>query len=299
MLFTLLLPVLTLSTLVSASVSVQVGHCSSDNNRLDPASKNFVSDCSDQTFCSGRDPTTSICVPRQCRRDEFPFGIAAGEDVPPLCQRGPFCPDDGSGCRTLVPAGSACELNRDEQCGAPPDWRDLASEQNFNGSICLRQLCMYANATLGDRCVTDNTTYIDVDFGGEQISSAVTRDNCQSPQLYCNPTDLVCEPTLPLNAPCRGDRQCSSLTCAAGKCANPPETPLRIAPWQSALTAAAILGAMLTTCILLNLLDKRHRLDRTRELRDYYYDQTSLRRSIIALHTAAADKSVDEKTSPY
>jgi hypothetical protein len=43
----------------------------------------------------------------------------------------------------LVPAGHPCELNRDEQCAAPPNWEDLASTQNFNGSLCLRSVCMF------------------------------------------------------------------------------------------------------------------------------------------------------------
>ncbi|KAJ7759343.1 hypothetical protein DFH07DRAFT_957958 [Mycena maculata] len=292
---TLLLLALAIPTLISADTPVPPGHCSSNNNHLDPASKKLVSDCTDQTFCSGADPSNATCVPRQCRRDEFPFGFSAGEAIPPLCARGTFCPDEGSGCRALVPAGSPCELNRDEQCIAPPDWAHLASTQNFNGSICLQSVCMYANVTLGDRCITDNTTYIDVGPSGQQVTNTVTRDNCQSPQFYCNPTDLICERTLPIRSPCEADPQCTSLNCATGTCANPPATPVRIPPWQCALTTTAIVGAMLVTCMLLILLDKRYRLQRSRELRDYYYQQIGLRRSIIALHAAAAEIYMDEK----
>ncbi|KAJ7471374.1 hypothetical protein B0H11DRAFT_2039716 [Mycena galericulata] len=288
--------VLTIPTLVFANTPVPAGRCSSNNNHLDAASKKFISDCSDQTFCSGENITNSTCIPRQCRRDEFPFGFSTGETIPPLCPRGSFCPDEGSGCRPLVPAGHPCELNRDEQCSAPPNWEDLASTQNFNGSICLRSVCMYVNVTLGERCLTDNTTYVDVGPSGQQVANTVTRDNCQSPQFYCNSVEQVCERTLPLSSPCQADQQCTSLNCAAGACANPPETPLRIAPWQCVLTALAIVAAMLATCMLLILLDKRHRLDRSRELRDYYYQQISLRRSIIALHAAAADRYMDEKS---
>ncbi|KAJ6544975.1 hypothetical protein DFH09DRAFT_927697 [Mycena vulgaris] len=292
----LLFLALSIPTLVLASnTGAASDRCSSNNNHLDPASKNFISDCSDQTFCSGTDVANSTCIPRQCRRDEFPFGFSTGEALPPLCPRGSFCPDEGSGCRPLVPAGRPCELNRDEQCGPPPDWEDLSSTQNFNGSICLRSVCMHANVTLGERCITDNTTYLDIGPSGQQVTNTVSRDNCQSPKFYCDPTQPICERTQPINSPCQADQQCTSMNCAAGTCANPPETPVRIAPWQCALTATAMVGAMAVTCVFLTLLHKRHRLDRSRELRDYYYQQIGLRRSIIALHEAAADQYANEK----
>ncbi|KAJ6507691.1 hypothetical protein C8R47DRAFT_1208735 [Mycena vitilis] len=288
----LLILSLALPTLVFADTP---GRCSSTNNHLDPASKKFVSDCSDQTFCSGSDITDSTCVPRQCWRDEFPFGLAAGEILPPLCPAETFCPDEGSGCRPLVPVGDPCELNRDEQCAPPPDWEALASTQNFNGSLCLRSLCMYANVTLGERCITDNTTYLDVGPSGEQITNTVTRDNCQSPQFHCNPIQLLCEHTLPLKSSCDADSQCTSVNCDTGICANPPETPLQVPPWQCALSLTAIVVAMIVVCVLLTLMHDRHCRDQSRALRDYYHEQVSLRRSIIALHVAAADRYMDEK----
>ncbi|KAJ6620023.1 hypothetical protein B0H10DRAFT_1792418 [Mycena sp. CBHHK59/15] len=286
---------LAVPTLIFANPAAPVGRCSSNNNHIDPASKKFVSDCSGQTFCSGTDVANATCIPRLCRRDEFPFGFSADTPVPPLCARGTFCPDEGSGCRPLVAVGQPCELNRDEQCAPPRDWASLASTQNFNGSLCLRAVCMYTNVTLGDPCVTDDTTYIDIGPSGQQVVNTVTRDNCQSPQFYCDPTRLVCDHTLALDSLCQTDRQCTSLNCAAGVCANPPETPLRIAPWQCALTATCIVGAMVATCMLLTLLHKRHRLKQCQELRDYYHQQISLRRSIIALHSAAADRYMDGK----
>ncbi|KAJ7755550.1 hypothetical protein B0H16DRAFT_1308604 [Mycena metata] len=289
----LLIFCLSVANLILASPAAS-GHCSSNNNHLDPASKKFVSDCSEQTFCSGTDIANSTCVPRQCRRDEFPFGFSLGEALPPLCPDGTFCPDEGSGCRPLVPPGNPCELNRDEQCGPPPSWKYLASTQNFNGSICLRSICMYANVTLGDRCITDNTTYLDIGPNGQQIANTVTRGNCQS-QLYCNPTELLCEHTLPLNSPCQVDPECTSFNCATGRCANPPETPLRIPAWQCALTSTFIVVVMVMIFGFLTLTHKQHRLDRSRELREYYYQQIGLRRSLIALHVAAVDRYTGEK----
>lgn len=88
----------------------------------------------------------------------------------------------------------------------------------------------------------------------------------------------------------------------------------RIAP------RATIVIAMIATCIMLTLIHKRHRFKHYKEVRDYYYEQirwvdhrapftipliyhfvldASLRRSIIALHSAAADGYIysDEKMS--
>ncbi|KAJ7197515.1 hypothetical protein B0H12DRAFT_1037868 [Mycena haematopus] len=284
----LLIPSLTIPLLVSADEAVPPNRCSSTNNHVDPTTTKFISDCSDQTFCSGTDIANSTCVPRQCRRDEFPFGFSAGDVLPPLCADGLFCPDAGSGCRPLVLAGHACELNRDEQC-AP-----LGTQESFR-PICLRSTCTYENATLGDPCISDNTTYVDAE---QQTANTVTRDNCLSPQFYCNATALLCERTLPLGSSCVGDVECASFNCdAAGICTNPPGTPLRIPPWQCALTATAVLAAMLAFCTVLILTQKQRLLARSRELRDAYYRQIRLRRSIIALHIAAADRDryVDEK----
>lgn len=69
----------------------------------------------------------------------------------------------------------------------------------------------YTNVTLGEACITDNTTYVDVGPSGQQVANTVSRDNCQSPQFYCNPTELVCEGTLPLSSPCQADQQCTSV----------------------------------------------------------------------------------------
>lgn len=134
------LPAIVLALGAIANLSGLGGPCSAIVNRLDPVSFRFLSECSDQTFCSAA--TNGTCEPRLCRRDEFPFGSNAEQQLPPLCALGTFCPDEGSGCQTLVPAGAPCQLNRDEQCAPPSNWRELASSHNFNGSICLRSTCV-------------------------------------------------------------------------------------------------------------------------------------------------------------
>jgi hypothetical protein len=121
--------------------SVQEGGvCSSNNDHLDPDTLKFISDCTEQTFCSAA--VNGTCVWRRCRRDQFPFAFLPSEPLPPMCPFGSFCPDQGNGCQPYATFGQPCQLNRDEQCAPPPDWQYLASAQNSNGSICLHSTCM-------------------------------------------------------------------------------------------------------------------------------------------------------------
>lgn len=295
---------------VLAGNITQGGSCSPADDYLDPSSHRFLSDCDETTFCSptngtannvsaSNNSTTGTCEPRQCRRDEFPFGYAdSGTPLPPLCTRGTYCPDEGSGCEPLRAAGQACQLNRDDQCAPPPDWAALASTQNFNGSLCLQQTCMYANASLGQACILDTVTYVDVGPDGQQYLNGITRDNCQtsSPQLYCDGNATQCVPATVLGAPCDADRECLSFNCGAqGTCADPSEMPLHVAPWQYVLTILSVLTAMTAMLAALVLLHKRLRLKRYCAIREYYEEQMSLRRSIAALHAAAAERYEDEK----
>lgn len=280
-------------SITALSSTNNTGICSSNNTIFDPSTHKLVSQCSDHTFCSA--PINGMCIPRLCRRDEFPFGYGPSEAPPPLCPQGFFCPDDGSGCLPLVSVGAPCEPNRDEQCSPPLDWQDLASFQNYNGSICLKSTCMYANITLGQSCIVDNTTYTDTGPNGEQYMFTVTRDNCRSPQFYCDPGSSACQRAKAVGVACQLDSECEERNCNSAKvCVEPPETPLRVAPWQWGLTIGSILAAMVVICILLTLIHRRHRYARYKELQEYYHDQIGLRRSIITLHTAAADRYHNE-----
>lgn len=94
-----------------------------------------------------------VCVPRACRRDEYPFGFPSNSTLPPLCffpslspstsTTGYFCPDNGSGCRAVLPPGSTCELARDEQCAAEPI-RQFDKGMN-KGALCLNRVCTYVD----------------------------------------------------------------------------------------------------------------------------------------------------------
>lgn len=102
------LPFLVLNAFASGSVSAG-GNCSLSNNRLDPSTHKFLTDCDDKSFCA----PDEVCTPKGCRRDMFPFGYAQGEQPPPLCSTGLFCADEEDHCRPLLPVGALCQMNRD------------------------------------------------------------------------------------------------------------------------------------------------------------------------------------------
>jgi len=94
-----------------------------------------------------------VCVPRTCRRDEYPFGFPSNSTLPPLCffpsllpsttTTRYFCPDNGSGCRAVLPPGSTCELARDEQCATEPIRQ--FDEGMSKGALCLNRVCTYVD----------------------------------------------------------------------------------------------------------------------------------------------------------
>ncbi|EGN98644.1 hypothetical protein SERLA73DRAFT_107716 [Serpula lacrymans var. lacrymans S7.3] len=283
------------STTVYTLSSTEGGPCSTTNDHLDGETHKLITDCTDKFFCSGI--VNGTCKPKQCRRDEFPFGYGHKEPVPPLCPRGTFCPDEGSGCVPWLSVGKPCQLNRDEQCIPPPGFRRNAnySLESSSGSICLNSTCLYANGTAGLPCKIENTTYTEYDSTMLKVVLNVVRDNCKDPDFYCDPGILICEHTVGIGLPCSFDRNCRSHHCKGGFCADPPDTSLKVAPWQYAVTALLIVAAMIAICAILTLLHQRHRLERSKEVRDYYNEQISLRQAIIALHSAAADGHTDEK----
>ncbi|THH04875.1 hypothetical protein EW145_g5213 [Phellinidium pouzarii] len=275
--------------------------CSPSNDRIDPSTHKFTTDCDDRTFCqsssssscSKRDANATsssvgappgTCVKKLCRNDEVPFGYADNEPLPPLCGRGLYCPDSGSGCTAILRVGSSCEMSRDYQCAPSKDWETTASTLNFNGSICLQSTCMYANVTIGLPCVLERTAYTGYDHNYNPYNITVSRDNCRSawPYLYCGSTSSLCEKMKVLGEPCDDDRECLSETCnAANVCGEPPGRPTRVKAWQYAFTILSVLGV---------LSHKRQRIEHYCEVLEYYREQTSLRASIISLHTAAAHR---------
>ena len=139
---------------VRSGTSPEGSSCSTANNRIDKLSHRFVDDCDDKTFCSG--PVGGSCIPKRCRTDVFPFGYKDGDVLPPLCDPGSFCPDEGGGCVPLVEVGRPCQMNQDRQCAPPPNWQELASDWNSNGSVCLGSVCSCVSSfrlfLLSSRC---------------------------------------------------------------------------------------------------------------------------------------------------
>ncbi|ESK86900.1 hypothetical protein Moror_3417 [Moniliophthora roreri MCA 2997] len=269
------------------------GSCSGSRDHLDPNSHKLITDCSDHYYCTA--PQNGTCVPKACRRDEYPFGYSDQDMLPPMCPQGTFCPDEGSGCRAQVAVGQGCQMNRDDQCAPAPGWRELERDENWLGSICLKSVCMYANATFNEPCILESNAYISV-VSGQAYNTIISRDNCRSPQLYCDPNSKTCQASKLIGSYCEADAECEQRNCVNGVCAIPPEAPLRISAWQYLVTVLCLVGAMASTLILLIIIHKRHRYYRYRELRQYYFEQLSLRRSIIALHTAASKADPRFKT---
>ncbi|TFK78224.1 hypothetical protein K466DRAFT_507635, partial [Polyporus arcularius HHB13444] len=262
--------------------------CSTNHDRLDAITGKLYSDCDDTAFCSGS--TNATCQPRVCRRDEFPFGFGNATAVPTLCKDGTYCPDEGSGCKALVGVGLPCQVDRDEQCAPPPNWQDIASSWNNNGSVCLKSICTYANMTLGQPCILDVTSYAD---GAH--NSTVARHNCQTPRFYCHSGFAVCVPTKALGLPCESNEECQSITCGSqGMCVDPPGTPIHVKAWHFVITGLSVIATMCAIVVMLTLFHKRQRLKRYQEIREFYDEQVELRRSLAALHAAAADR-YDEK----
>ncbi|TBU47559.1 hypothetical protein BD309DRAFT_886109 [Dichomitus squalens] len=261
------------------------------NDRLDAATGKFTSDCDDASFCSEVGGANGTCQPRQCRRDEFPFGFA-NATVPPLCPRGSYCPDEGSGCRPLVAVGQPCQVGRDEQCAPPGNWQDLASGLNANGSVCLNSACTWANMTLGQPCNHEVMVYKD----STGLSNTIIRHNCHTPRFYCHTGYNVCIPTKILAQACGADQECHSYNCGQkGVCIDERGTPNRVKAWQLVITGLSVVSVMIAIVVLLTLVHKRLRLRRLREIREYYEEQVTLRRALASLHSAAADQHEKEK----
>ncbi|EIN10095.1 hypothetical protein PUNSTDRAFT_67050 [Punctularia strigosozonata HHB-11173 SS5] len=260
------------SVLRSQAGSVALGgSCSSSGNHLDPLTHKFMSQCDEKTFCPGENST---CTSKLCRRDEFPFGYAAAETLPSLCPNDQFCPDDGSGCRPLLSVGDLCDFGRDEQCSSSSTWQDLVSPFNFNGSVCLGNVCMYANMSVGQRCILEKATYTDAGFDGQPYARDIMRHNCRTLFLYCDEAHLQCFPSKDFKDQCTDHQECISHTCVHGACAVSASAPGSSRWWKYALSVLLVLSVMVSTSAVLVMANKRARIRQYREMRMYYYEQT-------------------------
>ena len=58
-----------------------------------------------------------------------------------------------------------------DQCIAPDNFMELRDTSgrglNYNGSVCINTICMYADVTAGNECVFENVAYIAYGVDGE------------------------------------------------------------------------------------------------------------------------------------
>jgi len=271
------------------------GQCSQENTKLEAGSYELAGDCGPTDYCA----INGTCLPKGCRRDDFPFGYPQGSKFPDKCPTGQFCPDEEDACQTLLAVGSGCQLNRDDQCAPPPDAKDLSSfPSNVNGSVCLNFLCMWANKTANEACTLENTPYIAYTTTSE-FAFIVSRGDCR-PGLYCDAVSKTCLQTKDFGVNCTADKECQSDNCLVDStCGLAPDAPSHFPLWVYIAVGAGIFGGMTFTLISLFFLHRRAR-DEDREKRTQYWrEQTAFRQNIMHLkETARSGYLVDNNDPP-
>ncbi|KAG6813325.1 hypothetical protein H0H92_012138 [Tricholoma furcatifolium] len=193
-------------SLVSAGTLQTGANCSQSENRLQAGTYQFWDQCDSVNYCSA----SGVCTPKGCRKDEYPFGYAVGATLPPKCPKGQFCPDEEDACQDILPVMSACQLDRDDQCEAPPNFQQLADTsgrgRNVNGSVCLNNVCLWANKTLGVACTVENTAYIAYGADNTEFIDIVSRGDCQL-GFYCDAAQQICMTEKDLGVSCTADKE--------------------------------------------------------------------------------------------
>ncbi|KAG9006385.1 hypothetical protein FRB94_000849 [Tulasnella sp. JGI-2019a] len=284
---------LILSNLLWPSISsVRAGNvtygnaCNIAHNRLSPETKQFSSDCTATTYCS---VTNGTCLHKGCRKDEYPFGYKLfSHMIPDRCPKGEFCPDEEDACQPLLDVGSPCQLNRDDECAPPPNFSELAGTNNFNGSVCLNYQCMWANATLGNDCIIENTPYVGYQAGtGAKFVNVVSRGNCVN-GLYCDAPTLKCLAQLSQGQTCTADKECASDNCTqAGICGSPADAPKKLSVAIYIVVAICIVGLMLGTLVGLYIVHRRHRFEEREKRAQYWREQEQFRQNIMQMREQA------------
>ncbi|EJD52746.1 hypothetical protein AURDEDRAFT_158477 [Auricularia subglabra TFB-10046 SS5] len=251
-------------------------NCSQSRTRLQVGTYELSGDCENTAYCAAN----STCVPKACRKDEYPFGYPQGGPFPPRCPDGQFCSDEGDACQPLQPVGSPCQLNRDDQCAPPPNVAELASfPNNVNGSVCLNFQCMWANVTEGQPCVIENTPYIAYTADAE-FAFVISRGNCHK-GLYCDAQSKSCIKHKLLGANCSADKECGSGNCSPDNvCVVALDAPDVYPKWIYATIGGGIVGTLLLLLVTLFFVHTRTR-DEELEKRMMYWRQQSLLRSEI------------------
>jgi len=210
--------------------------------------------------------------------------------LPALCQPGQFCPDEGDACQPLLPVGSTCQLNRDDQCQPPPNYAQLADTAghgvNVNGSVCLNFQCMYANVTSGNSCVIENTPYT---YYGPHVEyiDIVSRDNCGIGS-YCDATQKICLASKNLAVTCAADKECTSYNCLPnGTCGQDVHQPRHLATWVYVVVGVGIFGGMFGVLITMFVLHAKQREAEREKRIQYWREQTAFRQNILQMRETA------------
>ncbi|KAI8994084.1 hypothetical protein BD414DRAFT_565903 [Trametes punicea] len=326
MLPALLLPTTLLFALWARAGDVTFGNaCNPDHQKLQEGTYQFQTDCDAMTFCA----QNGTCAHRGCRSDEFPFGYSQDAKLPPKCGKGFFCPDEQDQCQPLLPVGSPCQFNRDDECEGPPNFKELADTTGFglnvNGSVCLNNICMWANVTVGLPCVVQNTAYTAYGPDGEFIdivsryvpspirhrglrsnwthqryfwvpicgpivterSILVRRGNCRV-GLYCDSQQLVCVQAKAIGEQCDADKECSTFNCLdSGVCGERADTPRQVGKWVYVVVAICIVGGMVGTLVGLYFIHRKDRMQEREKRLQYWREQNAFRQNILQMQETA------------
>jgi len=282
---TLLLP-LSFSHLAAAAGTGKNanGTCLQANNKLQVGTYQLTSDCADTHFCDA----SGTCKPKGCRHDEFPLGYAQGADLPPRCKQNQFCPDEGDQCQDLLPVGSTCQLNRDDECAPPPNAHELADKNlNHNGSVCINFQCMWANITLGQTCAVEQMPYIAYGADSSEFIYVVSRGNCRS-GLYCDAASKTCMQTKAFGDSCTADKECQSDNCLASlTCGDAPQAPKHFGIWVYIVVGLGILFGMVGTLVGLYFIHRRTREQEREKRTQYWREQNAFRQNILQMRDTA------------
>ncbi|CAE6517777.1 unnamed protein product [Rhizoctonia solani] len=259
------------------------GACSQSNTYLTPGSYQLNTDCDAMTYCNG----SGVCAKKRCRKDEFPFGYGTTEfkDLPRMCPSGQFCPDEEDECQNILSVGSACQLNRDDECEPAPD-TSLSTIDNHRGAICLNYQCMWQNVTVGQACVVENIPYIAYSVQGEFVN-IVSRGNCRK-GLYCDAAQKICIATQDYGSSCTADKECTSGNCLDNlTCGFSTDAPRKLAVWIYVVVAIAIVGGMLLTVGTLFMIHRKERDEIRQQREQYWREQAALRQNILQMRETA------------
>jgi hypothetical protein len=194
-----------------------------------------------------------------------------------------------------LPVGSPCQFNRDDQCQGPPNFQELTDTSgrglNSNGSVCLNNICMWANATLNSPCVVENTPYIVYGSSGESID-IVSRGNCKIGS-YCDSGSKVCMAAKAAGATCSADKECDTYNCmSSGVCGLSASAPRQFGAWVYVLVALGIICGMGGVLFGLYVMHREQREVERAKREQYWREQNAFHQNLMRMRDTAARISI-------